>query len=189
VTIRQLKQRDLAHAAFYVWKPRTTAAKRQGRQYQSSKLRIVPESVPQLPPRPDSSVLNDSIPVFFVGRNAAGFWVARQAEERCGGLFFLKRSAKRFARNQTSPWGYATVFLDTPLELDAPNQGNRLVRPVAAAVAIAERRVPALVTFLRMAASEWGKLVQQIRACLPARVETATRSSGPQQPHEFRHEI
>jgi hypothetical protein len=33
------------------------------------------------PPRPDCGVLSDSIPLFFIGSNRVGLWIAREAED------------------------------------------------------------------------------------------------------------
>jgi len=158
---RQLRQHNFARTPFFTMAPRIMAGAERTPS-QPSRPQVVHERLPQLPPRPHSSVLNDSIPLFFIGRNAVGFWVVREAEGRRGGLFFLKRSAKQFARNQTSPWGYATMFLDTPLELDVPNHGSRLVGPIAAAIAIVERRLPILTSLLRKGCGKWRKLVRRI---------------------------
>src|SRR5271154_6078299 len=117
----------------------------------------------QLPPRPDASVLSDSIPLFFVGRNHNGFWVAREAEGQRGGLFLLKRSALRFVRKKNERRGVATMFVSKPLELDVENQGSRFVAPLAAAVDFASHRVPALTDFIRMSVAEWRNLVAQLR--------------------------
>ncbi len=157
MTIQQLKQRAGKHRI-------TTDYEQRGHEF--GKLRVVQDLVPQLPSRPDSSVLNDSIPLFFIGRNAAEFWVARESEGRRGGLFFLRRSAVRYAKRSSAPAGCATMLLNTPLELDLPNQGSRLAGSLAAAIAIAERRAPVLVRFLRMARAEWRNLVQQISRAL-----------------------
>jgi hypothetical protein len=35
----------------------------------------------------DSTIISNSIPAFFVGRNEAGLWVAREAKGRIGGIF------------------------------------------------------------------------------------------------------
>jgi hypothetical protein len=52
------------------------------------------------PRRPDSGVLSESIPLFFIARNRAGLWVAREAEGHTGGIFLFKRSAVRFAEKK-----------------------------------------------------------------------------------------
>jgi hypothetical protein len=89
----------------------------------SSKLHVQGQ-IAQLPGRPDSTVLNDSIPLFFIGRNQSGFWVARESERRSGGLFLLRRSAARFVRKKSSPRGCATMLVEHTIELDVPNQGQ-----------------------------------------------------------------
>jgi hypothetical protein len=88
------------------------------------------------PRRPNSDALSESIPLFFLGRSALGFWVAREAQGRTGGVFIFRRSALRFANINSAPAGCATMFLDGRLELDVKNHGN----PIAAAlVGIASR--------------------------------------------------
>jgi len=64
-----------------------------------------------LPNRPDARVLNRAIPLFFIGRNKNGFWLAREAKGRIGGMFLLRRSALRFAQDASTPHGCATMFL------------------------------------------------------------------------------
>src|SRR6202451_4753703 len=51
-----------------------------------------------LPRRPDASFINETIPMFYIGQNKAGLWVARESPGRCGGAFLLSLSALRFAR-------------------------------------------------------------------------------------------
>jgi hypothetical protein len=41
----------------------------------------------KFPRRPDSGVLSESIPLFFIARNRAGLWIAREAQGRTGGIF------------------------------------------------------------------------------------------------------
>jgi hypothetical protein len=41
----------------------------------------------------DPDIVNESIPAFFIGRNKAGFWVAREAKGDAGGIFLFKSSA------------------------------------------------------------------------------------------------
>src|SRR5579863_7688452 len=72
----------------------------------------------------DSSVVNASIPTFFVGRNRDGFWVARDAKGEHGGIFLFRNSALAFARRASRPLGCATVFPSERFELDVENQGN-----------------------------------------------------------------
>jgi hypothetical protein len=83
------------------------------------------------PQRPNSDALSESIPLFFLGRNALGFWVAREAKGRTGGVFIFRRSALRFANINSAPAGCATMFLNERLELDVENQGNPLAAVLA----------------------------------------------------------
>jgi hypothetical protein len=97
----------------------------------------------KLPERPGAGVLNKAIPLFFIGRNRNGFWLAREAQGRVGGMFLLKRSALRFAQEASAPIGCATMFLAQPFELDTWNCGNPLVGWVDAALGVVNRFVPA----------------------------------------------
>ena len=126
-------------------------------------LRAAPAAISKFPPRPNPNILSASIPLFFIGRDRHGFWVAREAEGRSGGLFLLKRSALRFAEAKSKPAGCATMFLAGPLELDVEIQGSRIVASLAAAVDVAARRTPMLVAFIiGSMAEEWWKLIAQI---------------------------
>jgi hypothetical protein len=116
----------------------------------------------QLPPRPDATVLSASIPLVFIGRDHNGFWVVQEAEGLRGGLFLLKRSALRFAREKRGRPGVATMLVTQPLELDVENQGSRVVTPLSAAMDGVSHRVPALAAFVAMAVAEWRTLVAQI---------------------------
>jgi len=84
-------------------------------------------STAKFPRRPDSGVLSASIPLFFIGRNRSGLWIAREAEGRSGGIFLFKRSAFRFAQRRSAPIGCATMILAERFELDVENQGSPLV--------------------------------------------------------------
>ncbi len=165
MTIRQLKQRDFARAPFFT-QMHLALAGGEPRVDGTGKLPPVRDQAFELPPRPDSTILSASIPLFFIGRNRNGFWVAREAEGRSGGLFLRRRSAARFARRKSAPAGCATMFVEQPLELDIANQGSRLVTPLAAAIDVAERRIPTLAAFVGMAIAEWRKLVAQVAQAL-----------------------
>jgi hypothetical protein len=75
----------------------------------------------------DPDVVSAAIPAFFIGRNGAGLWVARDADGRAGGLFLFKSSAVDFAKRQSAPARCALVLPAEPFELDIENQGNPLV--------------------------------------------------------------
>lgn len=119
-------------------------------------------TVISFPRRPDLSVLSETIPLFYIAQNKLGFWVAREAEGRCGGAFLFRRSAVRFARQQSGSAGCAMMFLYEEIELDTENEGDRLVEPIAAFIDLATRRTPKFATFVGMAIAEWRKLVAQI---------------------------
>jgi hypothetical protein len=94
-------------------------------RHDSGKLHVQ-GPIAQLPGRPDCTVLSDSIPLFFIGRNQSGFWVARESEGRSGGLFLFRWSAARFARKQSSPRGCATMLVEHTIELDLPTGATGL---------------------------------------------------------------
>ena len=87
----------------------------------------------KLPPRPDPEVLSEAIALFFIGQNEDGFWVAREADGRIGGIFLRKLSALRFANRSAQTGGCATMFLSERFELDVENKGNPLVARLAGA--------------------------------------------------------
>lgn len=75
----------------------------------------------------DPDVVSAAIPAFFIGRNSAGLWVAREANGRVGGLFLFKSSAVDFANRQSGPARCALVFPTETFELDVENRGNPLI--------------------------------------------------------------
>jgi hypothetical protein len=83
--------------------------------------------VPKILRRPEPSILSEAIPLFFIGRNKNGLWVAREVDGRIGGIFLLKRSAVRFANASAKPFGCAMIFLSERFELDVKNSGNSFV--------------------------------------------------------------
>lgn len=90
--------------------------------------------LPAAAPKPlDPDVLSAAIPAFFIGRNRAGLWVAREASGRVGGLFLLKSSAIDFANRHSAPDRCALVFPTETFELDTEDRGNPLIRLAGAA--------------------------------------------------------
>ena len=83
--------------------------------------------------RPGPDVLSETIPVVFIGRNRDGFWVARDADAKFGGLFWRKQAALDFAKTSAAPRGCAIVFPQARFELDMPNHGNPLLNLFATA--------------------------------------------------------
>jgi hypothetical protein len=96
----------------------------------------------------DPGILSESIPAFFIGRNKEGFWVARDARGRIGGIFLLAGSALSFARRNSPPAGCATIFPSERFELDLENSGNPLVAQLGSLMRLTmrlRRRMTALV--------------------------------------------
>jgi len=96
---------------------------------------IPPTDKPDTPAQPfgslDPNVVSDAIPAFFIGRDRDGFWVAREAKGRIGGLFLFKSSAVAFARAEGGAAGCATIFPAESFELDLANQGNPIAEQLA----------------------------------------------------------
>jgi hypothetical protein len=99
--------------------------------------------------RPGPDVLNETIPVVFIGRNRNGLWVVRDAEARFGGLFWRERSALAFARANAAPNPCAIVFPQARFELDMQNHGNPLLTPLAAAIRLLTRQSQRLIATTR----------------------------------------
>jgi hypothetical protein len=93
-------------------------------------LSVRPDTLPFQ--RPAADVLNEAIPAFFIARNHSGFWVARDANGKSGGLFWSRDAALRFARS-VWPDGCATIFPQDRLELDIDNAGSPLISWLEAA--------------------------------------------------------
>jgi hypothetical protein len=140
------------------------AGQKQTRQ--DSAKQHVQAQIAQLPGRPDSTVLNDSIPLFFIGRNQSGFWVARESKRRSGGLFLLRRSAARFVRKKSSPQGCATMLVEHTIELDVPNQGSRLAESIATTIDFIGCRAPFVTNLIGVVIAQWRKLDAQISSAL-----------------------
>jgi hypothetical protein len=77
--------------------------------------------------RPGPDVLNEAIPAVFIGRNRDGFWVARDADGKFGGLFWREQSALRFAKRTAASTGCAIVFPQARFELDIENAGSPII--------------------------------------------------------------
>jgi hypothetical protein len=75
----------------------------------------------------DPGIVSETIPAFFIGRNKQGFWVAREAGGRTGGIFLFRNSALSFAKENTRATGRATIFPSETFELDLENKGNQFI--------------------------------------------------------------
>ena len=87
----------------------------------------------------DPGVVSEAIPAFFIGRNKEGFWIARDAKGRIGGIFLLENSALSFARRNSQPGGCATIFLSERFELDLENRGNPFIAQLGLLIRFAMR--------------------------------------------------
>ena len=89
----------------------------------------------------DPDIVSASIPAFFIGRNKAGFWVARESKGRVGGIFLFKSSAMEFARSESGPSRCAMIFPIEPFELDIENRGNLLIAWLAPVIGPLVKRI------------------------------------------------
>jgi hypothetical protein len=140
----------------------------QGRSTKKGAKKLVPawQIERQLPTRPDDTFLSDAIPLFFIGRNHNGFWVARESTGRCGGLFVFRRSAARFARRNGLSGGGATMLMDYPIELDLPNQGGKLAELMTALANLVNRRTPGVAKLIGIAIAKLRSLDSRISRAL-----------------------
>lgn len=97
------------------------------------------DAVAAWPQRPAPSVLSERIPLFFIGRDVDGFWIARHADLPVGGLFLRRRAATDFAKRASSPIPCATMMLAEPHALDIENRGNPLAPLLRPAMRFARR--------------------------------------------------
>ena len=58
------------------------------------------------------------------------------------------------------------MLVGDSIELDLPNQGNRLIEPIATTIDIVRRRAPLLAKFIGVAIGEWRKLDSWIALAL-----------------------
>ena len=160
MTIRQLSQRKFLQDRFS-WKPEPSAVQDKPLMEAGKECASQAQKA-QLPTRPDDTILSNSIPLFFIGRNQNGLWVAREATGRCGGLFLFRWSATRFARRYGLAGGGATMFVEHSIELDLPNRGGRLAELIATTRDFVKGRAPFVTILVGMAIAGWRKLDAQI---------------------------
>jgi hypothetical protein len=115
----------------------------QDRRHDRSERLGAGGTVAEFPRRPDPTVLSETIPFFFIGRNKRGLWIVREAEGRTGGIFLFKRSALRFAARAGAPIGHATMLLTERFELDVENRGDPLAAWLDLALRSAAGFIPA----------------------------------------------
>jgi len=118
------------------------------------------------PHRPDADIISETIPLFYIGQDHTGLWVARESEGRSGGLFWSRRAALRFARKKSEPAGCATMFLAEPFELDIENRGSRMAVAAAAVLHAIARRAPALAACMVATRVKWHVLIARVSRAL-----------------------
>jgi hypothetical protein len=114
-------------------------------------LDIARRGLSKFPRRPDGRIRNEAIPLFYIWRTKEGFWAAREAEGRAGGIFLFKRSALRFAARNSALAGCATMLLTERFELEVENQGNPLIIDLNAVLRAVARRVTSFAAFIARA--------------------------------------
>ena len=142
--------------------PRPDLARRQvpGRstdaiRHNGERSGILPTVIAQFQPL-DPGIVSEAIPAFFIGRNKEGFWVARDAKGRIGGIFLLENSALSFARRNSRPAGCATIFPSERFELDLENKGNPLAAQLGSLIHLATR-------FRRRMAAWIGNMIERFQ--------------------------
>lgn len=112
----------------------------------------------------DPSIINDSIPAFFIGRNMEGFWIARDAKGQIGGIFLIESSALSFARRNNGSAGSATIFLSDRIELDLENRGNPLAKPLGSLIRLMRRSRHRLGIVIGKTSEALGRLLRGFQA-------------------------
>ncbi|MDH2349398.1 hypothetical protein QCM77_08960 [Bradyrhizobium sp. SSUT18] len=97
----------------------------------------------------DPDVVSASIPAFFIGRNTAGLWIARDANGRIGGLSCSRARRSISANRQSKPARCALVFPTGTFGLDIENRGNPLI-VLATRLLEGAKRLAALVAARRL---------------------------------------
>jgi hypothetical protein len=150
------------------------AAASRAQRHGLTRQPVAPTAATRLPHRPDPSLISEAIPLFFIGRNKDGFWVARNADGRIGGIFLLKRSALQFANTNTQPWGCATMCVSERFELDIENKGNPFVACLGAAKQLVSRLAQRLAASTgKLAAAGWMVIVRFSTAFAQQRMHRA----------------
>ena len=120
--VQLMSQKPMRRASARTTAPIERETERSGTVQAESPAKVTAEFQPL-----DPGIVSETIPAFFIGRNMEGFWVARDANGRIGGIFLLERSALSFARENGLPAGCATIYPFERFELDLENSGNPLV--------------------------------------------------------------
>ncbi len=77
----------------------------------------------------DTEPIRSDAPLFLVGRNSRGNWVARDQKGLCGGLFVGRADAVKFAVWESGNRPEAVAVVPGVLELEMKGSGGRRTRP------------------------------------------------------------
>jgi hypothetical protein len=79
---------------------------------------------------PDPSQIRSNHPLFFVGKDGHGAWVAQDQSGRCGGIFVDQAKAVKFALSENGNRPQGIILVPGILELDTnakPKLADHLV--------------------------------------------------------------
>lgn len=80
-------------------------------------------------------------PMFMVGQDERGHWVAQALDGVCGGLFVSRDAAMRYIRSEKGPQPQAVVLVSGVLELDMKQQPAANAPPESSTDAQLLRRI------------------------------------------------
>jgi hypothetical protein len=80
-------------------------------------------------------------PIFMIGRDSGGHWVAREKDGLRGGLFINRAAAMKYAKLESGDYPHAVVMVSGILELDTTCAAARSFQQRHAEVARHYRRV------------------------------------------------
>jgi hypothetical protein len=80
-------------------------------------------------------------PIFMIGCNSRGNWVAQEKSGTRGGLFINRAEALKYARFESGNYPHAVVTVSGTLELDTSCAGPRGLRHRPAQIVPQRRRV------------------------------------------------
>jgi hypothetical protein len=80
-------------------------------------------------------------PLFMVGQDERGHWVAQALDGACGGLFVSRDAAMRYIRSEKGPSPQAVVMVSGVLDLDMDRKPSAAARAGSSADSQRIRRI------------------------------------------------
>jgi hypothetical protein len=77
-----------------------------------------------MPAKPNEPSAPVRPPLFMIGQDDRGNWVAQDLAGICGGLFVTREAALRYVRNETGHQPQAVVMVSGVLDLDMAGKPN-----------------------------------------------------------------